>query len=402
MASTKKDVLIIGCGIAGPVIAMLLERIGMCPVIYEAQSTPMDYAGSFQNMASNGLNVLDTLDLKDMVTNGEFACPRMTIWNGRGKRLGEVSNGASEGQGPVSVMIKRGQLHKILREEAIRRGICVQFGKKLKTIEVTGQQEVLATFEDNSQAHGDILIGCDGIHSQTRQIIDPAAPRPTYKGMISCGGFAQSSTIPPNPGSLQLIYGKQAFFGYLVKPDGQIYWFNNIPWPDEPLKGTLYDISHDQWQQMLLDLHREDPYPILQIIRSTESAIGRYPTYELPCVPKWHAGPLVLVGDAAHAMSPHSGQGVSMALEDAFLLTRCLQDIPSLEEAFTTYQQLRSRRVNKMIKLAQRTGQSKTISSPFGLWLRDQMMQFGLKFFANSNSRSWVYTYTIDWNQRIA
>lgn len=402
MTSIRKDVLIIGCGIAGPVLAMLLERIGMRPVIYEAQSTPMDYAGSFQNMASNGLNVLDMVDLKDLVTDGEFLCPRMTIWNGSGKLLGEVRNGASEDQGFVSVMIKRGQLHKILREEAMRRGIPVHFGKKLKAIEVTGQQEVLATFEDNSQASGNILIGCDGIHSQTRQIIDPVAPRPIYTGMICCGGFAQSSTIPSTSDSLQLVYGKQAFFGHLVKPDGQIYWFNNILWPDEPLRGSLNNVANDEWKQMLLDLHQEDPYPIAEIIRSTESTIGRYPTYELPCVPNWHAGPLVLVGDAAHAMSPHSGQGVSMALEDAFLLTRCLQDIPALEEAFTTYQRLRSTRVNKMIKLAQRTGQSKTISSPIGLWVRDHAMQVSLKVFANSNSRSWVYAYRADWNQQIA
>ena len=84
------------------------------------------------------------------------------------------------------------------------------------------------------------------------------------------------------------------------------------------------------------------------------------------------------------------------------MLTKCLREIPLLEDAFATYQKLRSVRVEKMIKLAQRTGQSKTITSPFGLWLRDHMMQFGLKFFANSNSRSWVYTYKMDWEEKIA
>lgn len=402
MTSTRRNVLIIGCGIAGPVVAMLLERIGMHATIYEAQSTPMDYAGSFQNLASNGLHVLQMLNLGDRVTTDEFLCPRMTLWNGNGKRLGEVGNGAAEGQGSVSVMIKRGKLHKILREEAMHRGIPVQFGKKLKAIEVTRQQEVIATFEDNTQAYGDILIGCDGIHSRVRQVIDPTAPKPIFRNMICCGGFTHSPVIPPTPGTLHLTYGKRAFFGYLVKPEGQIYWFNNIPWSEEPTGRSINSIPHDQWQQMLLDLHSEDPYPIAEIVRLTESTIGRYPIYDLPCVPKWHSGPLVLVGDAAHAMSPHSGQGVSMALEDALMLTKCLREIPLLADAFATYQKLRSVRVEKMIKLAQRTGQSKTITSPFGLWLRDHMMQFGLKFFANSNSRSWVYTYKMDWEEKIA
>ncbi|HET8843231.1 MAG TPA: FAD-dependent monooxygenase, partial [Ktedonobacteraceae bacterium] len=190
--------------------------------------------------------------------------------------------------------------------------------------------------------------------------------------------------------------------GYLVKPDGQIYWFNNVPWPEEPVGRSLNEIPHDQWQQMLLSMHSEDPYPIAEIVRLTESTIGRYPIYELPCVPKWHAGPLVLVGDSAHAMSPHSGQGVSMALEDALMLTKCLREIPEMTEAFATYQSLRSGRVEKMIKLAQRTGQSKTITSPVGLWIRDHAMQVGLKLFANSNSRAWVYTYNIDWDGKVA
>ncbi|HET8843026.1 MAG TPA: FAD-dependent monooxygenase, partial [Ktedonobacteraceae bacterium] len=208
MTSAKKNVLIIGCGIAGPVVAMLLERIGMRATIYEAQSTPMDYAGSFQNMASNGLRVLEALGLGARVTADEFLCPRMTMWNAHGKQLGRIGNGASEGQGLVSVMIKRGQLHKILREEALDRGISIEFGKKLKSIEVTARQEVIATFEDNTQAHGDMLIGCDGIHSRTREAIDPAAPRPEYQSMVCCGGFTQSSTIPPTPGTLHLTFGK--------------------------------------------------------------------------------------------------------------------------------------------------------------------------------------------------
>jgi len=64
----------------------------------------------------------------------------------------------------------------ILSEEAVRQGINVEWGKKLESIEVTNQHGVVATFQDGTTASGDLLIGCDGVHSRTRRIIDPAPP----------------------------------------------------------------------------------------------------------------------------------------------------------------------------------------------------------------------------------
>ena len=92
--------------------------------------------------------------------------------------------------GAQNFMIKRGQLHKALREEALHQGIRMEFGKRLRDIEVTAEQQVVAHFEDGTTARGDFLVGCDGIHSRTRQIILPDSPKPTYTGIVDCGGFA--------------------------------------------------------------------------------------------------------------------------------------------------------------------------------------------------------------------
>jgi 2-polyprenyl-6-methoxyphenol hydroxylase-like FAD-dependent oxidoreductase len=80
--------------------------------------------------------------------------------NHRGKKLGENPE--------TTTLLKRGLLNKTLREQAIRRGIAVEFGKRLKDVEITPQHTVIARFEDGTEARGDFLVGCDGIHSQTR------------------------------------------------------------------------------------------------------------------------------------------------------------------------------------------------------------------------------------------
>ena len=189
METLKKTAIIIGGGIGGPVVAMFLKRAGIDAQIYEAQPAPDDDQGYFLNVASNGLDVLRTLGLDAQVAAEGFPIPRMIMWSGNGKRLGEVRNGAMPGQGALSVVVKRGALHRILREAALRQGVPIIWGKTLAEIDVTADHTVIARFADGTTAHGDFLIGSDGLHSRTRQIIAPDAPKPNYTGLISCGGF---------------------------------------------------------------------------------------------------------------------------------------------------------------------------------------------------------------------
>lgn len=80
--------------------------------------------------------------------------------------------------------------------EIRRQGMPVQFGKKLKEIRVGGEHPVTACFADGTEANGDFLVGCDGTHSRTRQLIFPDAPKPSYTGMLSCGGILQYAAAP--------------------------------------------------------------------------------------------------------------------------------------------------------------------------------------------------------------
>src|SRR5437870_11961002 len=93
MNRQKRKALIIGCGVAGPVVALFLQRAGIEVEIYEARAESTDYGGSFLNMACNGLGVLKTLGLDDQVSSQGSPITRMIIRSRKGKGHGEVRNG---------------------------------------------------------------------------------------------------------------------------------------------------------------------------------------------------------------------------------------------------------------------------------------------------------------------
>jgi len=401
MGTNKRKALIIGCGIAGPVLALFLQRAGIEADIYEAQPATDDQAGSFLNVAANGMDVLTTLGLGDQLFAEGFACTRMIMWSGSGKPLGEVLNAGSKDPAATSVIIKRTALHRIVRQEAMRQGIKIAFDKRLVDIQVAADQRVTAHFADGTTASGALLVGCDGIHSRARQFVLPDAPPPVYTGLISAGGFAHSENLLPTPDTQHFIFGKRAFFGYLVKPDGEIYWFENHDLPGEPRRSGLAAIAQAEWREKLLTLHRDDQPLINDTIRATAGEIAVYPIYDIPSLPRWHKGPVVLIGDAAHATSPSAGQGASLALEDAIVLAQCLRDIPQVVDAFATYEGLRRARAEKIVKFSRERGSNKALANPIARWFRDLMMPFFLKRFANATSFAWLYTYKVDWQQKI-
>ena len=183
-------------------------------------------------------------------------------------------------------------------------------------------------------------------------------------------------------------------------PSGEIYWFENVAEPTAPDRNRLEAIPDVEWRQRLLDRHRHDHEPIAEIIRSTEGEIGRWPVYDLPSLPVWHEGPDCLIGDAAHATSPHVGQGASLAMEDAIVLAKRLRDLPDVERAFVAFEALRKDRVEAIVKAARRTGNQKAPTSAFGRALRDLVLPFFLKFGAKSAAR--VYAYRVNWDERVA
>lgn len=390
--STGRQALIIGGGIAGPALAMFLKRAGIESAVYEGRPEPDNEAGTFLGLAPNGRDVLSTLGITDEINAVGVPTPEISFLNHKGKTLGTMSQ-------PV-MTVNRDSLNRVLREEAIRRGIPVEFGKRLIGVEQADRSAVVARFEDGSEAEGDFLVGCDGIHSRTRQSVRPDAPEPEYTGVISSGGHAQLPDVAPTSGVMRMTFGKEGFFAHQVLDSGETYWFDNLFEAAESEGGELEEIPDDRWRQKLLDLHRHDHAPIPEIIRCTQSRIVRYPIYEMPVLQSWYEERVCLAGDAAHAMGPHTGQGASMALEDALVLAKCLRDIGDVQRALATYQSARKERVEFVVKETRRTGNSKEPPGAFGRFTRDLVLPIFLK--KGMRTFDSVYAHHIEWEEKVA
>lgn len=179
-------------------------------------------------------------------------------------------------------------------------------------------------------------------------------------------------------------------------PSGEAFWFENFhrrPAPD------LDRIGDEEWRRQLLEIHRGDP-PLVAEYISSAPAIGRWAIHDLPSLRTWHRGRVCLIGDAAHATSPHAGQGAALALEDTIVLARRLRDVPDVERAFEGFEAERRPRVEKLVREARRTGNQKAASNPVSRRIRDLVLPFFLE--KGMEGLREVYRYRVDWEQRAA
>lgn len=148
-----------------------------------------------------------------------------------------------------------------------------------------------------------------------------------------------------------MVRGSGAAFGYAVSPDGETYWFARVsgdPLPAEELaQGTPA-----RWRDLLLPLLRKDATPAAELVAATGEELLVTNATEIPTGTPWRSGRILLIGDAAHAASPATGQGASMALEDAVVLAKSLRDAPDPDAALTLYETLRRPRVEHNITVS--------------------------------------------------
>ncbi|MFI5998163.1 FAD-dependent oxidoreductase [Streptomyces sp. NPDC051362] len=387
--------LIIGSGIAGPCAAMALQQAGIDSVVYEARSTGADGVGVFLTLASNGIDALRSIGAEGPAVSAGFPTPAIDMVSTTGKALGQVRTSGPDGD-TVSRTLKRADLYSAVRDEAQRRGVRIEQGKRLVDAQNT-KDGVRAVFADGSEEVGDLLIGCDGLHSTVRGLIDPAAGAPGYSGLIGLGGYTSGVPVNTQVGSYQMMFGKRAFFGFVPSPDGQVWWFANLPHPKEPDRGALAGVDPEVWRHRLTSFFADDTGPAAELIRASREITPASPMHALRTVPAWHRGRMIIIGDAAHAPSPTSGQGASLSIEDAVELAKALRDLPNVEGAFTAYESLRRPRVERIVKQAARINNNKA-AGPVGRIIRDLMMPVFLPRLANGEQSRQTYGYHIDWS----
>lgn len=385
--------LIVGGGIAGPVTALALQQAGIESTIFEAHAPAEAAVGSYFTVTANGMDALGAVGALDIATEAGFPTRHNVLWNHAGRRLATLPLDSSLPGSPAARTLKRSRLARLLQDEAVRRGIRIEFRRRVTDATVTPGARVVATFEEGGEATGDLLVGADGVHSVVRRIIDPAAPSGRYVGLTNFGGFTRGAGRDIEPEAWHLIFGRRAFFGYHATPAGDVVWFANVPRP-MITPGERAATTPTAWSRQLMELFADDDGPAVELIQAGELELSADNTHDLGHVPTWHRGPLVIIGDAAHAPAPSSGQGASMAMEDAVVLARSLHDMPSIPAAFTAFERLRRERVEKIVAWGARGSDSK-VPGAFGRVARDLMVRLVFRFVITEKSLAWMYDYRV-------
>ena len=335
MTGAPLSIVIIGAGIAGCSAAIALTQAGHHVRVIERQD-----AWRFQSSGifvySNGLRALEDLGvLPDILTAG-FAIPDgvNAYFDHHGVPIVETRYPTARGgRIPAILGIKRAELHRILSARMLALGVAVALG-----VEVTGlaQDAIKATVTTSTgaQLNADLVIGADGVRSWVRGQIAPAVT-PRYTGF---GVWRSVHRRPPGLTRKIMMMGPAKRYGIMPIRDDLLYTFGTVAHP----AGDY--IRPDDWPTRMRAAFAEFAAPIApfrdQIGADSEVLFTAVEDVVMPL--PWHAGRVLLIGDAAHASTPFMGQGGAMAMQDAVILPRALHAAPDLPGALALFGDLRA------------------------------------------------------------
>ncbi|HEY3688178.1 MAG TPA: NAD(P)/FAD-dependent oxidoreductase [Streptosporangiaceae bacterium] len=354
-------ILIVGGGVGGAGCALALHRAGYDVTVYEARPEPEetppragprpalwwgDDLGAFLTLASNGMRALGAAGAAEAAAAAGFELTEMRVLAESGERIAAIPLSGHADPLTRFRCVRRAELCAVLRQEAERRGVAVHYGARLTAVEEDADG-VTARFADGRTARGALLIGADGLNSATRTLIDPGTAAPRYAGQRVFYGYTTAVTPPPEPLPRITMVRGGAAFGFAVSPGGETYWFARVTGPELPA-AELAAAPVQQWRTDLVELLRADATPAADIVATTGDLMATN-ARDLPDVPRWSTARTLVIGDAAHAASPATGQGASMALEDAVVLAKALRDEATTAAALEAYERVRRPRVSHNI-----------------------------------------------------
>ncbi|MFF5014697.1 FAD-dependent oxidoreductase [Streptomyces sp. NPDC001165] len=342
--------LVIGGGIAGTAAALGLQKAGHDVALFEAHPDTAEDIGAFLTLATNGMRALAQLDATDAVTAVGFPLTSLRLLDATGTEVTHAPLAGADDPALRYRCLRRGELNAALQAEAARRGMAVVHGARLVSLD-DGPDGVTAHFADGSTATGDLLIGADGLNSGVRGHVAALAAQPRYAGQRVFYGYTDGTPAAEDTGAITMVRGSRSAFGYAVSPSGETYWFARVAGDPLPAGPPAHRAAGDRREE-LLALLREDAGPAGDIVEASADRMMVVNAAEMPLGTPWQIGRVLLIGDAAHAASPATGQGASMALEDAVVLAKALRDTPDPRTAFAVYEQYRRPRVEHNITVS--------------------------------------------------
>lgn len=330
------DFAVIGAGIAGLAAAVALQRAGHHVTVFEERTDTSSGAGI--SIWPNALAALDELGLGDAV---RMAGGRVTAGALRWRDGSWLRHPSAErivtALGEPLVVVRRSVLTDVLAG-ALRPG-SLRTGLAARDFVVT-DRGVTVRLADGSTAVAAAVVGADGIGSMVaRRLNGPLRHR--YAGYTAWRGVADHALAPDLAGETM---GAGVEFGHVPLGEDHTYWFAT----ERTSEGAIAPQGELAYLQTTFAAWT-DPIPAL-LAATPPDEVLRNDLYDRDQARVWSRGPVVLVGDAAHPMRPHLGQGGCQGLEDAAILARYVAEGPDPADAFARFATFRRRRVEALVR----------------------------------------------------
>jgi FAD-dependent urate hydroxylase len=339
-------ILILGAGIAGAACALTLQRQGHRITVLERQQAP-DTMGGGVVLWPNASWVLEQMGLLAAVAAKAGTPVQMRRLNRHGQLLSALDiSQLDTAMGQPSHAILRRDLQSVLLDQLQQSGVEVHYGQKVVSLTDGADQQARVHLSDGQVLQADLILGAEGrMNSSARQFVLDGAASPRYQGFLNWVGMTQMPVDQPplfDAMAIHDYWGQGLRFGIVPVSSHTFYWAGaqTALLPPESAPSNL--------QAHLLDLFSSWPEPVRRVIKHSQpQAIRQIAIHDHDPVDCWHRGNVLLVGDAAHAALPTSGQGACQALEDAYHLAQCLQghDLQTALPAFTTRRQTKTRQI---------------------------------------------------------
>jgi salicylate hydroxylase/6-hydroxynicotinate 3-monooxygenase len=361
-------VAIVGAGMGGLASAAALRRVGIDVRVYE-QAAQFVRLGAGIQIGCNAMKVLRELGLESRL-RGQSFYPRS--WNNRDWRTGDVKfdmifgESAEQKFGAPYLLAHRGDLHAALASAV--PDDCIKLSHKLVGLDETGDGVRLA-FANGATAVADAVIGADGIHSAVRDMLFGTSP------VHFTGRIAYRTTYPAALLDGQKIDDCTKWWGedrhiviYYVKPDrSEIYLVTSQPEPEFRIESWSAKGDVRELRSAFAGFDRQ-----VETVLAACPDVHKWAIVDRNSLEHWSDRNITLLGDACHPMTPYMAQGAAMAIEDAAVLSRCLDGAgrDGVPNAFRRFEASRKERTARV----QQTSRTNT-------WLREK------------TDTDWVYAY---------
>jgi 2-polyprenyl-6-methoxyphenol hydroxylase-like FAD-dependent oxidoreductase len=353
--SDRPDVLIVGGGIGGLVLALSLHQAGISSRVFEAAPEVLPL-GVGINLLPHAMRELSELGLQETLAACAIETRELAFYSRHGQFIYKEPRGHFAGYDWPQLSIHRADLHRVLVETVRRRlgGDALQLDRRCIRVEQDGAGVVIH-FDNAEPQQGKLAVGCDGIHSALRRQLVANEGPPKYSGvnmwrgavrwpaylggdtMVSTGWMTVGKTViyPIRPGT--------------PETDGKplINWVAEI----EQAEAVRQDWTGRGRLSDMMPAFAGLKFDWLDISGMIESTgeILEYPMVDRDPLPRWSFGRLTLLGDAAHPMYPRGSNGAGQAILDARFLTGQIRKLAATPEALQHYEAVRGPATAKVV-----------------------------------------------------